>query len=77
MRGTKAKVFWSGRSQAVRLPKQYRFAGESVVIRRQGNALIIEPVDAWPEDYVESFRGIGDDFVRPPQGTLERRERLR
>jgi antitoxin VapB len=39
-----AKVFWSGRSQAVRLPKAFRFDTDEVRIRRQGNAIILEPV---------------------------------
>ncbi|MFD2262255.1 antitoxin [Lacibacterium aquatile] len=39
-----AKVFWSGRSQAVRLPKEYRFNTDEVRIRRHGNALILEPI---------------------------------
>lgn len=46
-----AKVFTTGRSQAVRLPKEYRFAGERVRIRRDGQSVILEPVvddfDAW------------------------------
>lgn len=40
----RAKLFWSGRSQAVRLPKDYRFEGEEVRIRRRGQAMILEPV---------------------------------
>ena len=39
-----AKVFWSGRSQAVRLPKQFRFNTPEVRIRRHGTAVILEPV---------------------------------
>lgn len=39
-----AKLFWSGRSQAVRLPKNFRFDGEEVRIRRHGNAVILEPI---------------------------------
>jgi len=39
-----AKVFWSGRSQAVRLPKQFRFNTPEVRIRRHGTAIILEPV---------------------------------
>jgi antitoxin VapB len=31
-----AKIFWSGLSQAVLLPKEFRFDGDSVAIRRQG-----------------------------------------
>jgi antitoxin VapB len=41
-------VFWSGRSQAVRLPKDYRFEGQEVRIRRHGAAVILEPI---PEDW--------------------------
>ena len=40
----RAKIFWSGRSQAVRLPKDFRFEGEEVRIRRHGNAVILEPL---------------------------------
>lgn len=43
-----AKLFWSGRSQAVRLPKDFRFEGEEVRIRRHGNAVILEPI---PKDW--------------------------
>ena len=39
-----AKVFWAGRSQAVRLPKQFRFAHDEVRIRRHGQAVILEPI---------------------------------
>ena len=40
----RAKLFWSGRSQAVRLPRQFRMEGSEVRIRRQGAAVILEPV---------------------------------
>ncbi len=72
----RAKVFWSGRSQAVRLPKEFRFDGDTVLVRRQGDAVILEPADEWPEDWVESFAGVPDDFARPPQGELESRQKL-
>lgn len=39
-----AKVFWSGRSQAVRLPKEFRFEGDEVRISRHGAAVILEPI---------------------------------
>ncbi|MCE2425406.1 MAG: AbrB/MazE/SpoVT family DNA-binding domain-containing protein [Pseudomonadales bacterium] len=39
-----AKLFWSGRSQAVRLPKDFRIEGEEVWIRKQGAAVILEPM---------------------------------
>jgi antitoxin VapB len=43
-----AKVFWNGRSQAVRLPKEYRLDGSEVRVRKHGNAVILEPIpDSW------------------------------
>ncbi len=41
---TLAKLFRHGGSQAVRLPKAFRFEGEEVTVRREGNAVILEPV---------------------------------
>jgi antitoxin VapB len=71
-----ASVFWTGRSQAVRLPKEFRFRGDTVLVRREGNAVILEPNEEWPEGYVESFAGVPVDFARPPQGTIEKRRKL-
>ena len=53
----RAKLFWNGRSQAVRLPKEFRFEGDEVEIRRDGNAVILEPVARreWPAGFI---RGI-------------------
>ena len=73
----RAKVFWTGRSQAVRLPKEFRFSGDEVTVRREGNAIVLEPVDEWPEGWVESFTSLGVKFERPPQGEQERREPLK
>ena len=44
-----AKIFWSGRSQAVRLPKEYRLEGKEVHISRDGSKVILEPIeeDGW------------------------------
>ena len=43
-----AKIFWSGRSQAVRLPKEFRMKGDEVRIRKQGTAVVLEPIaDDW------------------------------
>ena len=77
MRARRAKVFWTGRSQAVRLPKEFRFTSDIVIVHREGDAVILEPADEWPEDYVKSFSGVPDDFARPPQGKAEKRAKLR
>ena len=72
----RAKVFWTGRSQAVRLPKEFRFDTDTVLVRREGGAVVLEPADEWPEGYVDSFAGAPEDFTRPPQGEAEKREKL-
>jgi virulence-associated protein VagC len=59
--------FWIGISQA-RLPKDLRFEGDPVRVRREGSAVILEPAHGWPEGYVDSFSGVPEDFERPPQG---------
>jgi len=71
----RAKVFRTGCSQAVRLPKEFRFKGDTVLVRREGAAVILEP-DEWPEGWVESFAGISADFARLPQGDIEERDDL-
>ena len=39
-----ARLFQNGRSQAVRLPKEFRFEGSEVMIRREGEEIILAPV---------------------------------
>ncbi len=58
-----AKVFWSGRSQAVRLPKGFRLQTQAVRIRRHGNSIILEPIaEDW--DWLDTVSGkLDDDFV--------------
>jgi antitoxin VapB len=50
-RPAKAKLFMNGRSQAVRLPKEFQFSGKEVNISRDGDKVILEPaefdLDAW------------------------------
>ena len=41
-----AKLFTHGRSQAVRLPKEFRFEGKEVRVSRVGNRVILEPLDS-------------------------------
>lgn len=59
-----AKLFKVGGSQAVRLPKDFRFTGDRVRIRKDGNAVILEPVERSEADiltFLESIRI--DDFM--------------
>ena len=58
-------------TQFVKLPEDYRFSGQSVSIRKAGDAVILEPLpgnDAWPEGFFEQIRIDDPAFVRPDQG---------
>ena len=58
-----AKIFWNGRSQAVRLPKEYRLNASEVRVRKHGNAVILEPIpDDW--QWLDPLIGpVDDDLV--------------
>jgi antitoxin VapB len=69
-----AKLFRNGRSQAVRLPKEFRFPGDEVMLRREGDAVILEPVrqKSWPRGYWSRLREMkGDPEVQPMQVHLQ------
>ena len=63
-----AKIFRNGRSQAVRLPKEFRFEGTEVNIRRSGKKVILEPKKRrqWPKGYWKSWEKVPNDFQAPP-----------
>ena len=54
---TTAKWFINGRSQAVRLPKEFRFKGAEVKIRKEGRKVILEPSETsdWPAGFWDIF----------------------
>jgi antitoxin VapB len=62
-----AKVFQSGNSQAVRLPKSFRFDTDEVEISREGDAVILRPhrgaKPAWASLRAALARGMSDDFL--------------
>jgi antitoxin VapB len=64
-----AKLFRNGQSQAVRLPKEFRFEGEQVFIQRIGNAVVLLPVDAPFRTLFESLPLFTDDFTDTPAHT--------
>ena len=65
---TKVHVFRNGDCQVVRLPSGFEFASSEVAIRRDGEAVILEPVKPrdWPEEFFESIRIDDPAFERPP-----------
>ena len=62
-----AKVFRSGNSQAVRLPKDFRLEASEVEISREGDALILRPLPAtgrpWASLRTAVERGFSEDFL--------------
>jgi len=58
-----AKLFKNGRSQAVRLPKEFRFDGTHVFVKKVGNAVVLIPEqDSW-QTLFESLEQFSDDFM--------------
>ena len=58
-----AKLFKNGQSQAVRLPKEFRFEGTQVYIKRVGNAVLLLPEqDSW-QLLFDSLNQFSDDFM--------------
>ena len=72
----RARVFWSGNSQAVRLPKRFRLDVDEVVIHREGDRLVLEPAHRrWSKAFRDAH-GAAPDLERPEQLPHERREDL-
>jgi antitoxin VapB len=66
---TDAKLFWNGRSQAVRLPKEFRFEGDRVRVTRMGAGILLEPVAVVvkesPEELFARMDAMGADPIFP------------
>jgi len=73
-----AKLFVNGQSQAVRLPKEYRFTGNEVYIKKVGYAVMLFPKERAWETFLNGLNSFTDDFfadgrnqgVQPPRETL-------
>ena len=66
-----AKVFENGRSQAVRLPKEYRFEAEEVMINKIGDVVFLMPKTSGWDTLKEALNMFSEDFMaegRSPQG---------
>lgn len=67
-----AKLFMNGNSQAVRLPREFRFEGKEVYIRKEGDRVILSPKRRSWRDFFESAPLASPDFMttrddEPPQ----------
>ena len=68
----RAKIFQNGGSQAVRIPKKFRFANQDeVLVRQEGARLILEPVDEWPVSFRTCLGAWSGDIPRPAQGEIK------
>jgi antitoxin VapB len=72
-----AKVFTTGRSQAVRIPKEYRFACDEVLIEREGERVILTPrPQSWRAYFARASR-FSDDYPEHVEDTPpQEREKL-
>lgn len=70
-----AKLFQNGQSQAVRLPKDFRFEGDSVAIKRVGKAVVLLPYNEPWETLLDSLWLFSSDFMdersQPPVDVRE------
>ena len=75
-----AKLFKNGRSQAVRLPKEYSLSGNEVYIKKIDGVVILIPMDkdTW-QPLFDSLNKFSDDFFdfKRDQGTFEKRESMK
>lgn len=72
-----AKVFRNGSSQAIRLPKEFRFEGKEVYIQKIGNAVVLLPQsDSW-DPLIKSLDMFSDDFMKErPDGIALKRKKM-
>jgi antitoxin VapB len=62
---TTARLFQNGRSQAVRLPREFRFQGDRVRIRRVGRGVLLEPLVLDPDEWFGEMDSLGTDSLLP------------
>ena len=69
---TTAQIIEVDGTQSVRLPDEFRFPSPTVSIRREGEAVILEPLKAttWPADFFEAIHIADPAFARPDQGPM-------
>jgi len=65
-----AKIFMNGRSQAVRLPKEYRFDTDEVYISKQGNKVIISAKEPSWDDFFDTKSSFDDTFLNDRDDSL-------
>lgn len=74
----RAKIFYNGGSQAVRLPKSVRFPDDAreVVAKKVGRKVVLEPFDEWTPSFIEAL-GAWDERVERPRAVAITRKKGR
>ena len=69
------RTFTTGRSQAIRIPKEFRLPDEDIFINRIGNTVTLTPVSKLRESFISGLEMFTEDFMedgRPPQAEAKR-----
>jgi len=70
-----AKLFQNGQSQAVRLPKEFRFEDDHVFVKKSGNIVVLIPAKNSWDTLIQSLDKFSDDFmVERKQPKMQKRE---
>jgi len=67
-----AEIVRAGDTQLLKLPEEFHLEGDTIGIRRQGEAIVLEPVKpaSWPPGFFDRIRIDDSAFARPPQGQV-------
>jgi antitoxin VapB len=79
--GRHVRLFRNGANQAVRIPREFEFAAQEVVMKKVGNTLVLEPVTLWPQrgsaaalrmalDEINKLGPCGETFPNVDDGLL-------
>ncbi len=71
-----ATLFQNGRSQAVRLPKEYRFSGDRVFVKKVGNSVLLIPYQESWQSLFDSLNQFSDDFMDTREQPEQSRESI-
>lgn len=70
-----AKVFENGRSQAVRLPKEYRFSSDEVMINKVGDIVFLIPMHSKWDSFMRAIDMFSEDFMAEGRAEGKSQER--
>ena len=69
-----AKIFENGRSQAVRLPKKFRFNTDEVIVQQLGDAVILVPMESMWQTFMDGLNSFTDDIFEDGRDQADTRK---